>query len=241
MKITLLAQADLASHCALQQLLPELTAHHDVHLFYSSAHADNAGTPPPLIELAVFERKVLATLEQLPVQAQTLDRINSPEGLATLTATKPDLIISIRYAGILREQAIAIPRFGVINLHSGLLPDYRGVMASFRALLAGETELGTTLHYIRDAGIDTGGIIATSAMLVDRNKSYLWHVLNLYSDGCQLIIEAVNAIAEDRPVSDNPQIAGGEYFSFPTEADYATFAQAGLTLFNETEALPLPN
>jgi len=52
---------------------------------------------------------------------------------------------------IIREPVIAHSQYGYINLHSGLLPDYRGVMASFRAMVNGDAEIGSTLHYIQDA------------------------------------------------------------------------------------------
>jgi methionyl-tRNA formyltransferase len=74
----------------------------------------------------------------------------------------------------------------VINLHSGLLPNYRGVMATFWTLLNGDKQLVTSLHFIDDSTIDTGGIIANSTLLVQQDESYLWHVLSLYIWGVSI-------------------------------------------------------
>ena len=49
------------------------------------------------------------------------------------------------YRRILKAAAIQIPRHGVLNLHSGLLPAYKGLMATFWATLNGEEEIGCTL------------------------------------------------------------------------------------------------
>ena len=79
---------------------------------------------------------------------------------ALISDTTPELMISIRYGKILRSKALSIPDHGVLNLHSGKLPDYRGVMATFRAMLAQEQELFSTLHWIDDDTIDTGRVIS---------------------------------------------------------------------------------
>jgi methionyl-tRNA formyltransferase len=166
-----------------------------------------------------------------------LNQVNSDASLTTLAAGDPDLFISIRYGGILRERAIAIPRLGVINLHSGLLPDYRGVMATFRAMAAGDREIGATLHTIIDPGIDTGGIIATCTRGVDYERSYLWNLLQLYPDGVQLLLAAVDALAAGEPRAGLPQSPGGAYFSFPTQAEVDDFHRRGLRLYDGQELI----
>ena len=102
-----------------------------------------------------------------------------------------------------RNTLSAVPKHGVLNLHSGRLPDYKGVMATFWALLNDEKEIGTTLHYIDDCGIDTGRVITTTSMTVDRNRSYLWHVLGLYDAGCRSVLSAIQQIRQGGEVPSN--------------------------------------
>jgi methionyl-tRNA formyltransferase len=106
----------------------------------------------------------------------------------------PDLIVSIRYRRILKDAVIAIPRLGVLNLHSGVLPDYKGVMATFWAMLQNEEMIGATLHRIVDSGIDTGPVIGTRPVPADYGSSYLANVLRLYGPGCDMIVEAIQAL-----------------------------------------------
>jgi methionyl-tRNA formyltransferase len=79
--------------------------------------------------------------------------------VASINALRPDVIFVWSYPMILSRELIEIPPLGCINLHMGLLPQYRGVNGLKWALLNGETQTGVTLHYI-DEGIDTGDMIS---------------------------------------------------------------------------------
>lgn len=171
--------------------------------------------------------------------APSLGKPNSPEGLQLLEELRPDLIISIRYRRILREAAIAIPQHGVLNLHSGILPDYRGVMATFWAMLAGEKQIGTTLHWIVDSGIDTGPVIGIHRKAMCPRRSYLANVLGLYNGGCDLVAAAVEDIENGREPRSRPQSPGGHYYSAPGARDVQRFDHAGLALFDGTEETEL--
>ncbi|MEO7963002.1 MAG: formyltransferase family protein, partial [Gemmatimonadaceae bacterium] len=106
----------------------------------------------------------------------------------------PDLVVSIRYGAIFKSRFLAIPRLGVLNLHSGQLPTYRGVLATFRALAAGEKEIGMTVHYISDGTIDTGAIVAVTRTPVDRTRSLFWHIAQVYGPGIEALGDAVQRV-----------------------------------------------
>ena len=110
-------------------------------------------------------------------------------------------------------------------------------MASFWALLNDEAEIGTTLHFIEDSSIDTGSIVASTRLPVQRDRSYLWHVLSLYESGCREMLAAVVRIAagEDLPHEAQPQ--GGNYYSFPVAEDLQRFAEKGWRLFDPGDIL----
>jgi methionyl-tRNA formyltransferase len=76
-----------------------------------------------------------------------------------LRETAPELMVVWSYSMKLPAQLLAIPPLGAVNLHGGLLPEYRGGHVVQWALLNGERESGVTLHYM-DEGIDTGPVIA---------------------------------------------------------------------------------
>jgi hypothetical protein len=70
-------------------------------------------------------------LEQKGIHVQVLQRkINHPSNLDMLRGLAPDLIFSARFLHIFKEQTLAIPTYGVLNMHPGLLPDYRYIYTS---------------------------------------------------------------------------------------------------------------
>jgi len=241
LNIVLLGHRDLASQYALNRLI-DLLPEHRFTAFMSGAMVSNTTAPSALDQLAQIdarlckqfhaENNVAAAL----LNAADLTAPNSPDGLEVLRQADPDVLVSLRYRRILRDAAIAIPRHGVLNLHSGILPDYRGVMASFWAMLNGESHIGTTLHRIIDSGIDTGPVIGISRIQTRPTDSYLANVLRLYADGCEMLANAISDLARGNPVSGEPQAGGGgHYFSVPDAAAIGRFRSKGLYLAGGAE------
>ena len=75
-----------------------------------------------------------------------------------LRALQPDLIAVAAYGQILPKAILDMPRFGCLNVHTSLLPKYRGAAPIQHALLNGEAETGVTIMKM-DAGLDTGEIL----------------------------------------------------------------------------------
>lgn len=85
--------------------------------------------------------------------------INHPEVVRLADQLEPD-IIAVFGTSLIRGELLKRGRLGIVNLHGGLSPEYRGADCTFWALYNAEPEkIGCTLHYI-DAGIDTGRLIA---------------------------------------------------------------------------------
>jgi methionyl-tRNA formyltransferase len=160
---------------------------------------------------------------------------NSPEGLETLGAWAPDLIMSLRYRKILHEQVIALPRLGVLNLHSGLLPTFRGVMATFHALLEGSEQIGSTVHRITGRGIDTGDIVQAIPLPARPERGYLANVLSLYPSGCSAMIQAVDTLESGKTLKTIRQPESDSYYRSPGSELCQAFIARGLRLYTGTE------
>lgn len=254
MRILCCLNRDLASNLALNLLLPTL-ARHEVRVGLTervgkppAAEAE----PPARAQLRQVEQQLpneilfplleranlhddarrhltFAEIERhRGIRIDSLSNPNAAPGLDAVRAFAPDLILTLRYGAILKAPVIAIPRLGVLNLHSGVLPDYRGVLATFRALLNGDQHIGCTLHYIRDATIDTGEIVAISRIAVDSRRSLLWHVLALYPPGIDMVAAAIDRLANGEALQTAAQPArSGSYYSYPTAQEWDAFAQRG--------------
>lgn len=80
--------------------------------------------------------------------------------------TKVDLVVSYLYWRKIRKPLIELPKYGCINFHPALLPEWRGTAGYNVAILYGLKEWGATAHYV-DENIDTGKIIEVSRFPID--------------------------------------------------------------------------
>ena len=241
MNVILLGHRDIASLFALNRLI-SLCPEHNYTAFNSGTLESQKTVPDALLKLAKIDAALcsqyLAEFEVARAlrSARELRAPNSPAGLQSLADCEPDLIVSIRYRRILRDDAIAIPRHGILNLHSGILPDYRGVMATFWAMLNEEPEIGATLHRIVDSGVDTGPVIGVSRVKTQARESYLANVLSLYIDGCTLLAGAIKALNSGKISRDAPgPIGPGQYYTTPDDAALERFLATNLRLVKGDE------
>lgn len=70
----------------------------------------------------------------------------------------PDLIVVVAYGKIIPKEIIDIPKYGIINVHSSLLPKYRGASPIHSAILNGDKETGVSIMYIEEE-LDAGDVI----------------------------------------------------------------------------------
>ncbi len=157
----------------------------------------------------------------------TYHDINASDAVADIKNFNPDLIISIRFKQIFHEQIIKIPQRGIVNLHSGILPKYRGIMPSFWAILRGEKEVGCTLHYIDDSRIDYGRVISFSRQNVLPERSLIFNVGSLYKEGCKMIVSFLQQVEKGSDIStlDQAELGKVNYFSTPQQDSVEKFCE----------------
>lgn len=103
--------------------------------------------------------KQVALAHQFPLFQP--EKARAPEFLQQLREIAPDLIVVAAYGQLLPQALLDIPRFGCLNVHTSLLPRYRGAAPIQWAIANGDTETGVTLMRM-DAGLDTGPIVSTT-------------------------------------------------------------------------------
>jgi len=85
-------------------------------------------------------------------------REHEAEVLKRLAEARPDLVCLAGYMRLLTPEFVARWRGRILNIHPALLPKFPGLHVQRRALEAGETESGCTVHFV-DEGTDTGPIV----------------------------------------------------------------------------------
>jgi len=151
--------------------------------------------------------------------------INSQASLDLISHYDPDLIISIAANQIFKSSLINLPKKGIINLHTSLLPLYRGLLPSFWVIKNKEFETGVSVFWV-DEGIDSGQIIVQEKLrILGCSQSELIRYTKIL--GMEAIVSAVSKIMS----GDNSTIANDDskatYYSFPTRKDVKEFLRQG--------------
>lgn len=114
--------------------------------------------------------------------------------LETIRQLDPELIVVAAYGRILPQEILDYPKFGCINVHSSLLPKYRGAAPIHWAILNGDQETGVTIMHMALA-LDAGDIIAQRATPIDPNETVEELHDRLAQLGAQLLVDTVAEIA----------------------------------------------
>ncbi|MCB0685586.1 MAG: hypothetical protein KDC53_03645 [Saprospiraceae bacterium] len=253
MNIILFLNRDLHSNFAYQLLKPSLKGH-QVHIYLSESVGKKKEKAGALSLLEHYEKKQFYKLPLLLKEQklhsdfeffddqfayaplQVCKNVNSDEFITAVRKLKPDLFISIRFGKIFHDEIIKVPGHGILNLHSGILPDYRGILGTLHALREGRKEIGCTLHYINNSSIDTGEIINIIKMPVVIGRSLFWHVNQLYPAGCAAIIRIINQLNQGMEIPTVIQdLKVGNYYSLPDESHFAELMDMGHDVINEKD------
>jgi methionyl-tRNA formyltransferase len=143
------------------------------------------------------------TLQLSPVKRRALElglvvhqpaSFKTAEACETLEALQLDALVVVAYGLILPPAALALPRWGCINIHASLLPRWRGAAPIQRAILAGDCETGVTIMQM-EAGLDTGPMLASRLERIGlRDTAQTLHD-RLARVGAELIDETLLALA----------------------------------------------
>lgn len=99
----------------------------------------------------------------------------------------PDIIIVAAYGKIIPKAIIDIPERGILNVHTSLLPRWRGASPAQFAILSGDTITGTTIMCI-DEGLDTGPILSQNSIAINADETTETLLEKLAQCGSDLLI-----------------------------------------------------
>jgi methionyl-tRNA formyltransferase len=108
--------------------------------------------------------------EALGVEIYTPENVNREDAIAKIRTWQADMGVVMAYGQILRPALLAVPRLGLLNIHTSLLPRYRGAAPIQRAIANGDTVSGVTVMQM-DAGMDTGDILAMASCAIGERET----------------------------------------------------------------------
>ena len=120
-------------------------------------------------------------------------KIKTPESIATLKTFEADIFVVAAYGQILSQEILDMPAKGCINVHTSLLPKYRGSAPIQWAIIEGETMTGVSVMQM-DAGMDTGPVLFTEEVPVADDETGGTLHDKLAEAGAKLIVKALDEI-----------------------------------------------
>lgn len=118
-------------------------------------------TPPPV--------KVYAMEQNIPVYQP--NSLRTDEFASLLAEINPDLIAVVAYGKILPKNVLDYPKYGCVNVHGSLLPEYRGAAPMQMAIIDGKKVTGITTMFMAE-GLDTGDMLLKAECEIAENDNF---------------------------------------------------------------------
>ena len=132
------------------------------------------------------------------------------ESLSALREYAPDIIIVAAYGQILPKEVLELPKFGCINIHGSLLPEFRGASPVQHAILSGKEKTGVTIMQMAE-GLDTGDMLTKAEVSIEK-KTTAELMDELSEVGARLLTETLPLIEKRKVRAFNPW--PGTYFDY---------------------------
>lgn len=152
--------------------------------------------------------------EKHGIRVEPIEDVNAPEVERMLVELDVDVIVSCYFDQIIKQHIIDVPKHGILNVHSSLLPEHRGPMPVIHGCLDDPPSFGVTIHAI-DAHIDTGPIFAQQSYEPPPGHSVLAMMTDLHIIGVELLFGVLDQIRSGEHPPEIKSQDGGSYQSFP--------------------------
>ena len=154
--------------------------------------------------------KEYALTQNIPVYQPLKAR--DGEAMSIVEDLKPELIVVAAYGKILPEELLDYPKYGSINVHSSLLPKYRGAAPINWAILDGEAETGVSIMYMAKE-LDAGDVLLQKSIPIGDKEDAQALTARLAELGADALSEAVTAIGSGTATRTPQPENGGTYAS----------------------------
>ncbi|HTQ98874.1 MAG TPA: methionyl-tRNA formyltransferase [Candidatus Acidoferrum sp.] len=161
-------------------------------------------------KLAPTPVKTVAEAHGIPVQ-QPLS-LDDPGTFATLQGYRPDVMVVVAYGLLLPPAVLGLPRYGCLNVHTSLLPRWRGAAPIERALMSGDADSGVCIMQM-DQGLDTGAVLKRVVTPIQPNDNAATLTQRLQQLGCDALCDVL------------AQLPTGSLIATPQDPTLATYAR----------------
>lgn len=158
----------------------------------------------PLVDLSEFE--------SLRIPFYFLTSHNSSQAATLISRLGLDVLVNGGTPRILKANILDAPRLGILNIHPGRLPDYRGCTCVEWAVY-NDDEVCNSVHFMTTT-IDGGAVVLTEGYRFSSADSYVDLRVKVYREGFNLLARATEKVLREgiTAADSTPQVAGGNYF-----------------------------
>lgn len=151
--------------------------------------------------------------------------VNSEDYLRRVAVLAPDVIVSVAAPEIFKAALLSIPRLGCLNVHSGALPSYRGMMPVFWQLLAGESTAVVTVHQMVER-VDAGRILGIAKVPLRKHDRLARAMVAAKRAGAHLLVDVLDRLRHGPATFERKQ-GDNRYRGFPRPEDVCAFRSRG--------------
>ncbi|MCI9586535.1 MAG: methionyl-tRNA formyltransferase [Oscillospiraceae bacterium] len=180
---------------------------------------------------------VKAAAMELGLPVHQPESVKDPAVIDQIRALKPELLAVAAYGKLLPETLLSIPSIAAINVHSSLLPKYRGAAPINWVILNGERETGVTIQHL-SRELDAGDIVLAKSTPIGETEDAGQLYTRLSELGAEALSEAVTALANGT-ASRTPQTGDpGPYAAMLTkEMSPVDWTRSAQEIFNQIRGL----
>jgi len=193
-------------------------------LRYAAVKAKDRLVPP-----ALWAGTISRIVTREGVASSVVPNVNAPEYVDRLRALDLDLLISVAASQIFKKDLLSVPRLAAINLHTGTLPQYRGMFPVFWQLYDRQPEIGLTIHTMT-TDIDLGEVLLHENVKVGDRGNLDGVIREMKRRGAAAMIELLQRYQDDA-IKPEPMDRGqAAYRTFPGRAHALAFRKMGYRL-----------
>lgn len=171
-----------------------------------------------------------SSIEQLStdhdVKVVRTSSVNDPEFIRLVREMDIDIIASVASPEIFGAELLSLPHIGCVNIHSGRLPRYRGMLPTFWQMHQGESEVTITVHRMVPR-LDAGDVLGTRSVPLRAHDTLDRVIRSTKQQGARLMIEVLRDLRHGKTRATPLDMEQAGYFTFPRQADVRAFKRRG--------------
>ncbi|MFC1509290.1 methionyl-tRNA formyltransferase [Candidatus Omnitrophota bacterium] len=149
--------------------------------------------------LKVSPTAVKKTAIELGMEIFQPNNVNTEDAIEHLNGFKADLFVVVSFGQILRKELLDLPKLYPLNVHSSLLPKYRGAAPINWAIANGETHSGVSVIRMNEK-MDEGDIVLKRIVSIGKDEDAIHLSRKLSLEGAKVLLESIELIRNKKIV-----------------------------------------